>query len=135
RRVDARRADDLSNHLDEVGLLELAGRDVDADLQVPQLGPLVVPRARLAAGLVEHPPSDLEDEIRLLSDADELARPDHAPRRMVPANERFEAGRPAGRDLDDGLVVEDELASADGPLARLRERVAGHDGRRHLPLA
>src|SRR3990172_2389860 len=120
--------------VEEGALLELAGRDVDADLEEPRSGPALVPRRRLAAGPIEDPAADVEDQVRTLGHADEFARPDHPALRVDPADERFDAGHPTARHVDDRLVVEDELVRRDGALEGLGERMPLLDGRRHLGL-
>ena len=108
-RVDAGLPDDRQDLVDEVGLGQLPGRDVDADRE-PVRPDELVPPAHLAAGLAEHPAADLEDRIRLLGDPDEVVGADPAALGMVPADERLDADHPSRRDLDDRLVLEHELA-------------------------
>src|SRR6476620_7504256 len=59
----------------ELGIGELAMRDVDADDQ-PHAGRLAAPLAELGAGGVEHPAAEGDDQAGLLGDRDELARLD-----------------------------------------------------------
>src|SRR4029079_18042625 len=117
RRIDAGGPNDLGHLAHEVGLLELAAGDVDADLEVMQLRPAVMPLFCLTARAIQDPAPDVEDEVRRLRDGDELARPDHATGGMHPADERLEAGHPSGRDLEDRLVVEDEIPGRPRPPA------------------
>ena len=58
---------------------------------------------------------------------DELVGPDQAAGRVAPADERLDAGGSPGRQLDDRLVVDDQLAAADAPGELRRQRVAGDD--------
>ncbi len=55
------------------------------------------------------------DEAGLLGGGDELQRREQAPHRVLPAHEGLEAGDGAGVEVDDGLVVEPELALGDAP--------------------
>ena len=82
--------------------------------------------AHLAAGLAEHPASDLEDRVRLLGDPDEVVGADPAALGMVPADERLDADHASRRDLDDRLVLEHELAGDDGVLEVRRQLGTGH---------
>ena len=59
-----------------------------------------------AAGLLEHPAADVEDEAGLLGDGDELGGRDVAARRVMPADQRLERGDLALRHGDDGLEGE-----------------------------
>ena len=70
----------------------------------------------------------------LLRQRNELVGRHEAVHRMHPADERLDAGHPAGRDLEDRLEVEDELLRGDGSLEGLGERVPGRDGRCHERL-
>ena len=60
---------------------------------------------RLAAGLAEDPAADRQDRAVLLGDLDELVGHDQAALGMLPADERLDAGEPAGREVDDRLVA------------------------------
>ena len=65
--------EDRPDRLDEVVLLELAGRQVDADLEVGQVEP-ELPFARLAAGFAQDPAAHRDDVAGLLGEVDELRR-------------------------------------------------------------
>ena len=106
----ARLVEDRPDRCDEVVLLELAGGQVDADLEVGELEP-ELPFARLAARLAEDPATHRHDVAGLLGQIDELHRHEQRPIRELPADERFEPDDGPGRELDDRLVVEAQLAA------------------------
>ena len=68
--------DHLGDAVGEVGLHELARRQVDRDLE--GLGVLELPARRVAGRLLDHPLADLHDQPGLLGQRDELGRPDRA---------------------------------------------------------
>ena len=88
----ARLGEDRADGLDEVGLLELPGRQVDAHLQVGQAEP-DLPRARLAAGLAKDPATHRHDVPGLLGEVDELVRHQQRPIGRLPADQRLERRR------------------------------------------
>src|SRR5207302_2730627 len=74
-------------------------------------GELVVPAAPLATCLLEHPLSERHDQAHLLGDRDERVRSDSPAPRMVPAHERLHLDDATAVQIDDGLVMDSELAS------------------------
>ena len=80
----------------EVGLLELAGGDIDADDDAGAAEAL--PAAGVVAGLLEDPTADLGDLAGFLGEGDEDVGADEAALRVVPAHERLHAdgGRRCG---------------------------------------
>jgi hypothetical protein len=68
------------------------------------------PTGKLAGCLVQDPAAEIADEVRLLGGGDEVVGLDHAVSGPVPAQQRLVPIDVAGGDLDDGLVVEYELA-------------------------
>ena len=80
----------------------------------------------LTTGLAQHPAADLEDRVGLLGHPDEVVRADPAALGVLPAHEGLDADHPARRDLDDGLVLQDELAGGDRVLEVGRQLGAGH---------
>ena len=74
---------------------------------------LVDARARL----LEHVAPERDDQAGVLGERDELGRGDAAAARVVPAHERLDRGRLAGREVDDRLVLDDQLALLDRALA------------------
>ena len=103
-RVSERPPDDL----DQVGLGELAGREVDGE---PEPAPARHPQAaHLAARLGEHPLAQRDHEAGLLGDADELAGRDEPPARVLPAHERLDAHDVSPAQPDLRVVQDAELA-------------------------
>ena len=83
--------------VDEAGVAELAGRQVDRDGQaIPTMGKLPVPGS--PTGLPQHPASDLDDEAVLLGEVDELGRGNQATSGMLPAHERLQRHHLAGAE-------------------------------------
>ena len=108
---------------DEVGLRELAGRQVHRHRERRR------PRGRssrhchqLAARLLEHPRADRHDEPGLLGQVDELVRRDQPALGVLPAHQRLGARRSvAVGERDDRLVEDAELVA----LERAVQRVLG----------
>src|SRR5712671_2606968 len=109
-RRELRLREDRPDRLDEVVLAELAGRQVDADLQMRETQ-AELPLAQLAAGLTEDPLTHRDDVAGLFGDVDELARHPQRPVRRLPPNERLETDHGAADELDDRMIVEAELAA------------------------
>ena len=109
---------------DDVRADELARGQVDAD---PRTADRRAPVSGGPARLVDDPVRQRGDEPARLGDRDELAGRDE-PSVAHPANERLVADRLAGREVDDRLVVEPEVAGGDpgGEIgAELELRVRG----------
>ena len=96
---------------DEVRIAELARRQVDRDREVERWMDALLPIAGLAARPIEDPAPDVDDESGLFRERDELQRSEQPAARMLPAYECLEPVDPAGRELDGGLVVHDELVA------------------------
>ena len=92
RRIEPGLAEDGLDAVDEAELLDLAGRDVDADERLGRDAALGEPAGGLAAGLAEDPATDRQDRAGLLGDLDEPVGHDHAVLGVVPADERLDAG-------------------------------------------
>src|SRR6266540_6026451 len=91
---------------DQVSLLELARGKVDGDRDgITALSP----GAGLRAGGPEHPLADGDDQAGDLGDRDEVTGRHQTQFRMLPAKQRLGPADLAGRELDQGLVVNDEL--------------------------
>ena len=91
-------------------MAQLAGRDVDRDGQLVVCCPYGVPGRELAAGLVEHPLADRDDQVGVLGDADERVRCEQAAGRVLPTDQRLEAEQLTGvGQRHQRLVDEDEL--------------------------
>ena len=112
-------AEDGFQARDEIGLLEVARRDVHADH--PVLAG-VAPALHLPQGLAQHPFADVDDQIRLLHQGQELRRRQHAAARMLPAQQRFHAHHRAGAHVHLRLVVQPQFAVDQG-LAHFRALV------------
>ncbi len=93
--------------------IELTAGHVDADENI-RTGAGIDPRARLAAGLLQHPGADRHDEAGLLGDRDEVHRRDHAAGRVVPTHQGLEARQIAGIEIDDRLIEHEQLFAAQG---------------------
>ncbi len=93
---------------------DLAGGEVDGDVEGPRVGPQLVPLQRLAAGALLHPAPDRLDQTAVLGDRDEVGRVEGPPLGMAPTDQRLEAGDLAGAEVDDGLVVERQLVAVEG---------------------
>ena len=83
---------DLRHLGHEILLAELLRADIDRQTQLPQVRGFS-PQGQLAAGGIEHPVADLEDERAFLGERDELSRHDHAAFGMHPAHQYFGAQR------------------------------------------
>ena len=110
---------------EEVGMVELARRDVDR--HVHRAAVQAVEVGRLRARLGEHPFAEPDDEARLLGERDELAGRELAGGRVLPADERLVARDLVAVEVDDGLVVEPELLARDA-LAQLADPLRPLDG-------
>ena len=82
----------------------------------------VRPVRRFGAGAREQGVADLLDDVDLLGDRDELAGRDRAERRMGPARQRLERAQRAGREIEDRLVGEADLAAHLGIAQRPLDR-------------
>ena len=85
-RARQRPHDDLEQALAD----QLDGGEVDRHLDVLR------PGRRVGAGAVDHPFADRDDQAELLGERDEIARRDQPAHRMLPADQRLEAGDLAG---------------------------------------
>ena len=109
RRVQARRHQRLPDIVTEARFAELTRRDVDADREAVRVRHRRLPLLTLAARLDQHVAADLIDQPGLLGDADELVGGDHAPHRVIPAQQRFDADLRTAAQVDDGLIAKHEL--------------------------
>ena len=94
------RVEDLGDRVGEVAVGDLAGREVDRDVERPPVGPQRVPAERLAAGGLLHPAADRLDQAAVLGDRDELAGVEHAALGVLPADQRLEADDLAAAQRD-----------------------------------
>ena len=91
-----------------------------------------VPRHDLMGGGLQDRSAEGDDLAVLLRQADEVGRVDDAAGRVAPADQRLDADDPAGRQLDDRLVVDGEVAAADAPAQVGVQLVSLDDGAMHL---
>ena len=92
---------------------DLAGGEVDRDVERPRVGALPVPLDDLAAGALLDPAPDRLDQAAVLGDRDELGRVEQAALGVLPADQRLEAGDLAGAQADHRLVVEGQLVAVE----------------------
>ena len=90
---------------------EMRARHVDADGHRRKA--LFPPGVVLDQRRDENPFPDRHDQPGLLRNADEVLRPQHAERGVVPANQRLDADDAVRRDIDLRLVVQLELLAFD----------------------
>ncbi len=114
RGVQARPLQRLGDVPDQVGVLELAHRDVHAHAQPAERG-AVLPLGGLPGGLLEHPAPDRHDQAGLLGQRDEVERRHQAALGVAPPEQRLEADDLLRRDVDDRLVVQLQLLGVEGP--------------------
>ena len=98
----------------EVGLGHLAARDVDLDAERRTVGEGLLPRARLAGHLLEHPAPDGDDQPGVLERRHELLGSQEPSGGLGPAEQGLDPDEALGPERDDGLVVEAELAVVEG---------------------
>ena len=89
RRGEPRLLEHERNSVDEIGLDELHGRDVDTDRKGSVRAMFELPRPDLPAGGQQHPISELDDQSVLLGERDEGVGPDRAALGVVPSGERL----------------------------------------------
>ena len=94
------------HHAGHLAADELHRRQVDRHLDMRRQG------RRIGAGLPQHPFAERQDQPGLLGDGDELRRRDRPARRMGPAQQRLEPGRPVLLQVDDRLVGQRHRAGA-----------------------
>ena len=130
RRVDLELLEPRGQLAGEVGAVQLARRDVEADVR---LEPLLAPLEHLLGDRADHPVADRLEQAHLLGGGDEVVGVDEPAVGVVPAQQRLHRLQPAGLQLDDRLVVQDELVLGDrAPQPRRQrqplERVLGDVG-------
>src|SRR5471032_2916420 len=97
-------------HVEEFIVAELPRADINRHVQ-RALGHLLE-LLELHAGGLQRPGAEQVDQAVGLGDRDEARRRHHAQRRVLPAHQRLEALDFARVGIDDGLVVQQELALA-----------------------
>ena len=91
-RVEAGAGEDLGDRRRQVAVGDLAGGEVDGDVERALVGALLVPLEDLAAGALLDPAADRLDQAAVLGDRDELAGVEQAALGVLPADQRLEAG-------------------------------------------
>ncbi len=133
-RIDPARVEPVEDPRRDVGLPELARREVEADLQ----GDLrLAPRRVLARDLLDHPVADRLDQAELLGQRDEVVGRHEGSVGLAPAQQRLDPDHPRRGEVDDRLVVQlpalllDRLAQA-GDERQLRDRVDARGRGEHV---
>jgi hypothetical protein len=115
---------------DELIVVELVRRDIDADAQV--LGARQrAPFHRLATRFAQDEAADFDDEPGLLGDGDELVGPDQTAGGVVPTYERLEGFDRLRLEIEQRLVMHDELAVLQRVPEITVQRVASRQLRLH----
>ncbi len=96
--------------VDEIERAKLDRRQIDRDRHP------VRPRRGFGAGSPEHPFADRNDQARRFGDRNEVARRDHAPGGMTPAQKRLETADAIAGNVDERLIMELELPGGQGVL-------------------
>ena len=133
-RREVRLGQDLAHLVDDLGVLQLARREVDGHVARRIVRVLAAQLGREAARLLQHPAADRHDQPGLLRERDEVERGHEATRRVVPADERLEPADVAVRELDHRLVVELELVVVERALQVGLELEPADRGLVHLGL-
>src|SRR4029077_13078098 len=100
----------------------------DVDRHVHRARMQLAEARRFGASLREHPFAKADDEAGLLGEWDELTRGKLAGGGMLPADEGLVGHDLAAAEVDDGLVVEPELAPDDA-FAQLADPLRPVEGR------
>ena len=79
-------------------------------------GPLDGPHPRLAAGLPQDPGAERHDQSAFLGQRDELNRAQQPPSGVLPAHQGLHPHQSQVMEVDDGLIVEHELRTLEGPV-------------------
>ena len=112
-RGDAGHVQQLGDLLWQVGLRELPAGEVYRHVRDVDLG-IRGPAGELAAGLLQHPTPERDDEAGLLRQSDERTGRHQPALRVRPADERLEADDALLLERDDRLVVQLELVPVEG---------------------
>ena len=83
------------------------------------------PGRHLAAGLVQHPGAERDDEPGLLGQREELQRGHHAAVGMLPPHQRLDAGDRPVAEVDHRLIGDAQLPALDGVRQLVAERESG----------
>ena len=121
----------VAHVLDEVGIEELLGGDVDADRDAGHPG--CVPKGSLTACFAKDVPSDGQDEPGLFGERDEIVGFDLPFGGVVPAHESFEGFDVARVEFDERLIVHGELVVLERPAEVSVELVTFEELSLHVP--
>ena len=94
--------------------MDLAGGEVDADADVAGGAVGAAPGGQLMGRGLHHVGAELDQQAHLLAQRQELLRRHHAPARMAPAGQGFEAGDGAGVEPHHRLEEGHDLSAANG---------------------
>ncbi len=123
---------DLRDRGGEIPVGDLAGREIDGDVEGPGVRPLPVPLEHLAAGGFLDPAPDRLDQPAVLGDGDELGGFEQPAMRVPPPDQRLEAGDLATGKGDHGLVVKEQLLAVDSLAQLLLELETAQGAGAHL---
>ena len=120
--------------VEEARVGQLAPGDVDVDRERLHPCEAEMPRAQLARGRIEDAFADRHDEPALLGERQIVTGRDRPEQGMAPPEEGLDRGDRAGREVDDGLVLQPELVARDSAFEfgreiegrSLRPRTWGH---------
>lgn len=99
----------------EAGVADLTRREADEDTLGCAITELALPRAELAAGLVDDPPPDGTPRAATFGEADESFGAEQTVPRVLPAEQRLDGDDRVLRvDRHDGLVEDAELSELEG---------------------
>lgn len=120
---------DVADHVDEAFLAELRRRHIDRDAKAADA--IAHPVDHLLAGGAHDPFPERVDEADAFGDLDEFTGRHHAAGRMLPADQRLDAGHAPRAELDLRLEVQDEFFAGDGLAQVLFQtqaafRIGGH---------
>ena len=129
-RIDTRPAAPQSGP--EARIRQLAGGQVDADLQVGPAQTGLLPPADLLARRAQNERVDFADETNLLGEGHEVTRIDEPPFGVGPPHQHLEPGQPVGLQVHHGLVVRDQVSVEDRRLQLLLQLHPGQHQRVHF---
>ncbi len=97
--------------VDETGVAQRRGRQIDADAEVGLRRETPAPFAHHPARVLDRPAGDWHGETGFFRDRQKPVRPEHAFHRMPPAKQRLHANDVALAQIDDGLEQQQQLVS------------------------
>ncbi len=110
------------DRLGQADVEQVPGRDIHRDLDRQ---PVLPPARGLRQGHLDHARGEIAHQVRVLDQRDELVRPDRAPHRMPPADQRLHPGGPAVPQVHLGLELQLKLAAVDAAAQVTEQRKAG----------